>query len=134
MILLSLLACGVPDTGFGTTDDYEEGLTGEAKAEISPAELVWNDADVGYSSSLDLTIASVGDGELTVYEIALMADTTDTFVFDRVQDVTLAPGESDSWRVTCDLEEAITAEAYLRVRTNDPDQTEVSVPLSCSPG
>lgn len=134
MLVLALLACGQPDVNLGSNTDDNTGLTGSAVAEITPAELVWTDADVGFSSVLDLTITSVGDGDLEVYEIALMNDTTGTYVFDRVRDETIAPGEAKTWPVTCDLEEAITAEANLRVRTNDPDATEVSVPLSCSPG
>ena len=135
MLLIVILACGQPDTTFAGSggDDDPSGLDGTATASITPAELVWTGVDVGYSSELQLTIASVGDGDLTVYDLSLLNDTTESFVFDRVEDLTLAPGESESFDVTCDLESAITAEATIRVRTNDATQTEVSVPLTCSP-
>lgn len=134
MLLLAFLACGEPDTTFANPgDDTASGVEGTATASITPAELVWTAVDVGYSSVLQLTIASVGDGDLVLYDLSLLNDTTESFVFDRVEDLTLAPGESETFDVTCDLETAITAEANIRVRTNDTTQAEVSVPLTCSP-
>jgi hypothetical protein len=123
--------CAGSETGIGSDGNNLEGPVGEPVAAISPTEIVWDAAPVGYSVTADLSIANSGDGNLEVYEISLLSDSSDSFVFDNVADVTLEPDASQTWSVTCDLEEAITAEASLRIRTNDDTQVEVIVPLTC---
>lgn len=128
-----LAGCGGSETGIDAKDGTNPAPTGDPVAEISPTEIVWDAAPVGYSVSETLSITNTGDGVLEVYEISLLNDTTDTFVFDNVADVELDPGLGDSWEVTCDLEQDSPATAALRIRTNDPKQVEVQVPLTCNP-
>lgn len=128
-----LVGCGGSETGIDAKDGTHTGTTGDPVADISPAEIVWDAAPVGYSVSEQLSITNVGDGVLEIYEISLLNDTTDTFVFDNVSNVELEAGLGDTWEVTCDLEQDSPATASLRIRTNDPEKVEVTVPLTCNP-
>lgn len=135
IVVLGLLAagCAPQDTGFGTGTDDPVGQTGDPIAEITPAELVWTDVDVGYSFVEELTITNVGDGDLAIYEIAILTDPSEAFLLDTAANITLEPAAQQSWQVTCDLATDAVAEGTLRVRTNDPAATEVVVPMTCTP-
>jgi len=132
-MLLFLLACGTPDTSITATGDDTGGADGAPVAEIDPTELVWTDVDVGYSFVQDLTVRNVGVGDLTVYQIDLLSDTGDAYIFDQVQNAVIPAGAEQSWPVTCDLPTAETATASMRVRTDDPAAAEVQVPCTCTP-
>lgn len=127
------LACGPTDTGLTQGGGGGDTVPGTGRLSLSTEEVTIVDVDPGYSKSGQFTVTSIGDANLIIYEIRIVADATDSFYFDEVEDVTLAPKQSATYTVVADLAESIVATGELRLRTNDPDYASYNMPLSAYP-
>lgn len=132
VLILALAGCANTSTGLSSNPDQVDGQEGDAKVVITPTELTWTDLEVGYSYSQTFTLESVGDDDLLVYEIKIVADPLDGFVFDEVEDLVMPPGDLKDFPIVADLETDEPATGTLRIKTNDVDQLEVLIPLSAS--
>jgi hypothetical protein len=133
LILAALQGCAAT-TGFSSTPEENEGVQGNAVLALSDDALVILDAQVGYSRDGSLTATSAGDGNLLVYEVALLDNTEQIFYFEEPEStLTVAPGQALTWRVVATLEREEPAFATLRVRTNDPAANDLRVPVSVYP-
>lgn len=127
------LACSPTDTGLTNGGGGGDTVPGTGRLELSTLDMVITDVEVGYSKSSPLTITSIGDGNLLIYEIRIVADATDAFYFDEVEDVELAPKQSVTYNVVADLPDENPATGELRIRSNDPDYASFNLPLSAYP-
>ncbi|MDP2307255.1 MAG: hypothetical protein Q8P18_14610 [Pseudomonadota bacterium] len=129
-----LVGCAPQDTTLTNGGDTNDIVTGTGRMTLSVTELVISDIQVDYSKSGTFTIESVGDGNLQIYEIRIVADADDAFYFSEEEDIELAPGQtSDPYSVTADLSEAEPSYGELRLRTSDPDAASLILPLSAFP-
>ncbi len=131
--LLLLVACGNPDTTFSNGTGNGDVADGTGRMEIDKTEIVISEIEGAFSKSEAFTITSVGDTNLLIYEIRIVADADDVFYFDEVENVELAPEQTVTYSVVAQLEVAEPSEGQLRVRTNDPDNAALIVPLKAWP-
>jgi hypothetical protein len=136
-LLLTLAACGNSDTSFGNGDKTVTTPDGDATMELSATYLTWLELVVGFSNSQDLTITSVGTGDLLISEAKVVANPDSAFFFDEIEDVTIGPGESVTWPVAADLHEGWDLSTYatgtLRVKSNDVECVSALLPLVAYP-
>lgn len=136
-ILFSLAACGSSDTEFGAGGNDVTVPDGDATMQLSADWFDWSGIVVGYSSSQELTVSSVGDGALSVYEMKLVTNPDAAFFFDEVEDIRLEPGQEVTYAVVADLDVgwdlSTYAEGTLRIRTNDVECTEALLRLRAYP-
>jgi len=133
LALSLLVGCSPQDTGLTNGPDDQEVPTGTAKMELDVTEIVIADIVLGYSKSASFTATSVGDSNLQIYEVRIVADKSDVFFFEEVEDLELAPGQSKTLTVVADLDVDAPAEGSLRLRTSDPDNATVTLPLHAYP-
>jgi hypothetical protein len=134
ILALSLLVgCSPQDTGLSNGPDDQELATGTGKMELDVTEIVISDIMLGYSKSAQFTVTSTGDANLQIYEIRIVADESDVFFFEEVEDIEFAPGQGDTFTVVADLDVAAAADGSLRLRTSDPDNATVTLPLHAYP-
>lgn len=134
LLALGLVGCAQTDTGLGTGNTGDDTIvTGTGRMELDKTEIVISDIELGYSKSESFTVTSVGDANLQIYEIRIVADVTDSFYFDEVDDVELAVGQTASYTVVADLNSDAPAEGELRLKTSDPDANALIVPLYAYP-
>ncbi len=131
--LCALLAGCTQSTSLSNGGTASEVVTGSGKMMVDPAEVYILDLEGEFGKSALLTISSIGDANLVIYEIKITADATDSFFFEEVEDVELQPGASVSYPVYGQLSDANPAEGQLRLRTNDVDATSLTVPLYAWP-
>ncbi len=111
-----------------------EVVTGSGTMSIDPAEVYILDLEGEFGKSSPITISSIGDANLVIYEIKITADATESFFFEEVEeDVELQPGASVTYSVYAQLADGNPAEGQLRLRTNDVDATALTVPLYAWP-
>ena len=127
------LACGPTDTGLTNGGGGGDTVPGTGRLELSTDTIEITDIQIGYSKSAPFTITSIGDANLIIYEIRIIADATDAFFFEDVEDVELAPKQAATYNVVADLDEAVKATGELRIRTNDPDYASFNIQLSAYP-
>ena len=138
MILALVLAgCG-NDTGLGNGNETTlTAPSGVATMELSAVSFTWDALAVGYSSSQDLVITSVGDGDLELNELKIVTDPDDAFFFDEVEDVVLQPGQTVTYAVVADMDAGWSLDAFaqgqLRIRTNDAECITAMIPLLAYP-
>jgi hypothetical protein len=131
--LVVLVGCAPQDTTLGNGNDQNDVVTGTGRMQLDPEALTIQDIEVGYSKSGDFTITSVGDADFILSEAKIVADASDVFYFDEVEDVRLAPGQSATYTVVADLDEATAADGQLRLKTNDPDASTYLLDLHAWP-
>lgn len=127
------LACTSTDTGLTNGGGNGDTVPGTGRLTLSTEALEIPDVQVGYSKSAPFTVTSIGDANLIIYEIRIVADATDAFYFDEVEDITLAPKQEVTYNVVADLPDANPATGELRIRTNDPDYAAFVMPLCAWP-
>lgn len=131
--LLSLLACSGTDTVVGAGGNEISTVPEDAAAQLSAISFEWTDVALGYSNSQELTVGSVGEGALQIYEIKLVTNVQSAFYFDEVEDISLEPGQSAPYPIVINLDAdwdvSTYAEGTLRVKTNDVDCVSVMIPL-----
>lgn len=134
---LSVLAgCQPGDTSFHNGDGNDDVVTGTSRLVVNVTELVIDDMQIGYAKSGTITLESVGDSTLKVYEIGLVSNQGGVFytaAFEKGAELELPPTETHNITVTATLPTAEPAYGELRVRTSDPDATSVSIPLHAYP-
>lgn len=133
--LLALLVACSGDTGLSTGGDENDIVAGDGTMLLEPAEVTISDCEVGYGKDGVFTISSVGENDLLVYEVRITSDPSDVFFIDDWdQTRTFAPGAAPvEVRVVATLALAEPADGNIQVRTNDPDQTRVDVPIRALP-
>jgi hypothetical protein len=133
--LLALVGCGAPDTTLSIPGKDGEMATGSGKLEIDKSEITIDAIQGTYSKSEAFTVTSIGDANLLIYEIRLVANPDEVFFFDEVDDVEHANGQAASYSVVAryDTEPGFAADGELRLRTNDPDNAQLIVPLHAYP-
>lgn len=133
-LALLLLACGSNATGLSAPPDEQEGVVGTATLSLSATEILILDAQVGYSKNGAVTATSAGDADLKVYEVNLLDNAEQIFYFEEPESqLVIAPGQSLEWRVVATLPREEPAFASLRIRTSDPDASEIRLPVSAYP-
>lgn len=131
-----LVGCVPTDTSLTSGGDTNDIPVGTGRMTLSVQEVVITDIQVGYSKSGPFTIESVGDANLQIYQIRIVADADDVFYFDEVEEVDeveLAPGQSVDYTVNADLSVAEPSVGELRLRTSDPDAAALILPLAAYP-
>ncbi len=135
-LLLTLLACG-NDTSVGAGGNQISTVPEDASAQFSAGSFEWASVVVGFSNSQPLTIGSIGEGALLIYEIKLVTNPQSAFYFDEVEDIQLEPGQEATYSIVVNLDAgwdlATYAEGTLRVKTNDVECVSVLVPLLAYP-
>lgn len=131
--LLMLAACGAPDTTLTNGSGDNEAVNGDGRLTVDKTEIVVADIVVGFSKSESFTVTSVGTSNLRIYEIRLVANPDEVFYFDEVEDIELAPEQTASYTVVADLDVAEPSEGQLRLRTSDPDNANLIIPLAAWP-
>lgn len=131
--LLLLVGCSPTDTTLTNGNGNDDVVSGTGAMTIDKPEITIADIEVGYSKSEQFTITSTGDANLRIYEIRIVADASDVFFFEEVEEVELAPTQTATYTVVADLAVAEPAEGQLRVRTSDPDNAALIVPLHAYP-
>jgi hypothetical protein len=134
LALTFLVGCSPQDTGLTNGNNDNDIVTGTGRMTLSVPEIVIEHIELGYSKSASFTIESVGDGNLLIYEIRIVADADDVFFFDEVENAELAPGQtSEPYSVNADLTVDAPSYGELRLRTSDPDAAALILPLHAYP-
>lgn len=132
LLFLLLAACGGVETTVQSPANKNEGVVGDAHMQVTPAELVITDCEVEYARSVVFTVASVGDGNVLIDEMAVVTG-TDIFYFEEVENAVIPPGTSYEYSVVATLKEAVPATGELRIRSNDLDYPTLIIPISALP-
>jgi hypothetical protein len=133
-LALLLFACGSNATGLSAPPDEQEGVVGTVTLSLSADQILILDAQVGYSKDAAVTATSAGDADLKVYEVNLLDNAAQIFYFEEPESqLVLAPGQSVDWRVVATLPTEEPAFATLRIRTSDPDASELRLPVAAYP-
>ncbi|MDP2315143.1 MAG: hypothetical protein Q8P41_19745 [Pseudomonadota bacterium] len=133
LALTLLIGCGSPQTGLTNGPKDVDIVTGTGKMSVDREELVIADIQVDYSRSESFVISSIGDGNLQIYEIRIVADVSDVFFSEEIEDLELAPTQTYSYTVVADLAAPEPADGELRIRTSDPDAPNFILPLHAWP-
>lgn len=131
-LLLGLAGCP-SSTSFSQQTPEPAPVEGAGMLVYSPTELVWEDLEVGTSLSQELILESVGELNLSIFEVRVTDSGAGTFYTEELEDRLLAPGASLSVIVVATLNAAREAEGTLRVKTNDADHLQLEVPLLARP-
>lgn len=133
MIALWLLACAGNDTNFNGKADEPDLVSGTAVAEVDPLEVFLTDIDPAYSKGGPVTVTSAGDADLRIYGAQMVDNPDGVFFFEPVGELVLAPGNQVSWTVVATLPGPVAYDGVLRIRTNDPTRTNLTVPVHARP-
>ncbi|MFZ5479836.1 MAG: hypothetical protein ACOZNI_23935 [Myxococcota bacterium] len=133
-MLWTLIACAT-DTGVGTTPQDQEVVDGSGGIEVSPAELLIEDCDVGYAKSGSLTVTSTGDANLLIYTAGIVSGGSVfyTTADEDLEGAELAPGQTAPITIAATLPTDEPAEGVLRLHTNDPENIDLDVVLTAWP-
>ena len=135
ILALSLLVgCSPQDTSLTTGNKDGDIVEGTGRMSVSVEELTISEIQVGYSKSGPFTVTSVGDSNLQIYEIRVISDASDVFWVEEWGDtVELAPEQAATYSVVADLNLNEPAEGELRIRTSDPENANLILPLHAYP-
>ena len=130
-ICIALTACG-GDTSFSHQDDDVKPVTGDSLIEFSETELRWDDIELGQTISRELTISSVGEVDLEMYDARVIVGSSTFYLPDDWRSSrTIASGSDITLLLTASLEETM-AEGILRIKCNDANQLEFEIPLTAT--
>lgn len=134
--LFALSACASGEQGFGNTEQNSNVDEGNGTLEVSPTELVIEDVlwEDGVAGSGTITVTSVGDGTLRLYDVAL-SDTGGgaLYMVPVDEDINLATGVSRDFVINATLTEYAKVEGSLRIQSNDGEQQLIEVPITALP-
>jgi hypothetical protein len=133
LLTLFILAGCTGDTGFTGGNDPGENQEGNGRITLSDKALEFDGLQVEYASTKYLRIESAGDNDLVIYRVRILDSGGNVFFTEGVEDLTLAPKESNELPVVATLHEALAAKGSLRVESNDPDALTIEVPLLANP-
>ncbi|MES2638775.1 MAG: hypothetical protein V4850_04815 [Myxococcota bacterium] len=133
LALTFLVGCGPQDTGLTNGNNDNDIVNGTGRMTLSVTELVIEHIVLGFSQSAQFTVESVGDANLQIYEMRIVADTDDVFFFNELENLEMAPGQSESYSVVADLTVDAPSYGELRLRTSDPDAAALILPLHAYP-
>ncbi len=132
-VLLVLALVGCNETGLtGITEDetpHTDEVVAVPELVVSPGELTFAPLARGEEASASVDLTNVGDAELVLDEVYLAQDPGD-FRLDLPVDWTLEPGQTETVGVRLRPLSADDPLDTLRIRSNDPDRSQVDVPLS----
>ncbi|MCB9761232.1 MAG: hypothetical protein H6739_15430 [Alphaproteobacteria bacterium] len=131
-LLLLAMGCS-PETSFQNNTGDNSEVEGGGALEYSPAELIFEDLTVGNTYSQDITFSSVGEVNLTVYEVRVISSAEGTFYVGETEDLVIAPGTALPVTITASLAQDEPREGTLRVRTNDVEYIEFTIPMIARP-
>ena len=131
--LLMLVVGCTSNTSFSHQTPDVPVVEGNGEMEYSPLELVWTDLEVGTTISQELVLTSVGELNLSVYEVRVTDTGNGTFYTEELEDRLLATGSSLSVLVVATLKNERMAEGTLRIQSNDADLLDLEVPLIAYP-
>ena len=128
-LLAVLAACSGTDTTLTNGNSDVDTVVGNGVMEIDKTEVLIDGLVVDFAQSDSFTITSAGEANLLIYEIRIIADATQSFYFEEVEDIELAPGQTRTENVTCTLTSDAPVDGILRIRTNDPDKASFELPI-----
>jgi hypothetical protein len=132
-----LLALGcASNTGFSSSPTDPVAPDGEALAEFEPAELNFDAAIPGVLYAQEVTLRSVGDGDLLFYSAQVLDDFSEAFDIangEGTTTITLEPGDETSVLVQLILPDDTAAYATVLLQTNDADQLKIEIPATATP-
>ncbi len=109
-------------------DEEEPGTSGLADIEVTPVNLEFGTLEMGSTSTGEVTISSVGDGDLEISGVHI--EGPDHFSFEAEEiPLTLRPGDVTVAQITYTALDGLDAAAVFRIHSNDPDEEVVDVSL-----
>ena len=132
LLILSLWACQGDQT-FSQQDADVEDVQGAGVLTYSPLELLWTDLEEGNTVGQTLTIESVGELNLLLYEARIIQSANGQFYMEETEDKTLGPGTSLEIPVVCSITRDQPIDGVLQVKTNDIDHISFEIPLRAIP-
>lgn len=126
MILVFVVAAAVAAGAGATSADVpvQEGATPDI--EVQPVSLLFSDGAYG-SDTRTLSVRNVGNGSLTVREVAVVGPDRASFEVAFDGPVTLAPGEGRDVTVSFEAANSRARFAMLHVLSDDPDEPQTNV-------
>jgi len=132
LLITTLLACQGDQT-FSQQDADVDNVEGAGMLTYTPKLMTWTDLEVGNTVGQTLTINSVGELNLLIYEARLIQSANGQFYMGETEDKTLGPGQELAIDVVCSLNRDQPIEGVLEVKTNDLDHITFEVPLQAFP-
>ncbi len=107
-----------------------EGV-GEPDIAVDPAKLDFGEVQVGKERDLKVTVSNEGTVNLEVSDLQLTgADADQWEIVDGETPFTIAPAESEDIKLSFTLTSAGQKTATLQIRSNDPDEDPIEIPLT----
>ena len=137
LFFLTAIGCG-GESGFSSNDGDVNPIEGNAIMELSHDSLVWEDMEPGITMGFDLTVTSVGELNLVLYESRIISSGDGVFYLpdDWREEKTISPGGSLTMTVTAAFPEdsppETTAEGLLRIKCNDIESIQYELPLQAN--
>jgi hypothetical protein len=135
LLLLLLQACllaeepaDILDTS-GTTDTADDVVAGAPRAAIHPAAVDFGDLPLGDRVEAVVVLANLGDAPLTLKTADLVGCSSE-FELDPTDEAKILPGGSFELVVSYSPADTYGDDGFLRVRTDDPVEDEILVPLT----
>ena len=137
MLLVLALACDSGDTNFSKVNSDVSESSGVSAMTISHEAITFADMKPELAYSVTLTIGSEGETNLLIYDVLIVEDDDGVFYLSAANSEDpsdeLAPGSSADYTFTASLPEGVdSAEARVRIKTNDPDWLDFYVPMSAA--
>ncbi|GAB4556976.1 MAG: hypothetical protein Tsb0020_00690 [Haliangiales bacterium] len=124
-----------------TSDDADEGtvtidLSGSGVAPdialLTPPSVDFGQVGVSQSSqAIDVIVRNDGNADLVIIGVNLSGTEAGDFSFSGPTNVTLAPGDSNTWQVSCSPTAVGGRSAAFNIPSNDADEANVAVALDC---
>jgi hypothetical protein len=102
----------------------------EPVVSVSPKRLHFNQVPIDSSARQDLSITNTGSADLSIFAVSLMGPDSLHFLTGPLQSMILAPGDTHS--LCIDFSPTVPGEkhAFIRIESNDSDQTPLDVPIT----
>ena len=125
-----ICACGALWLGCPTDGDDDDGPVGAPEIHVGPESIEFNPLLAGESASFPVTITNTGDATLTIAELGIDGD--DAFSQDdEATERLLEPDASTQVDVTCAPTGDGEVLGEFHVVSDDADEPDVAVPLTC---
>ncbi len=124
-----------------TSDDADEGtvtinLSGSGVAPdialLTPPSIDFGQVGVSQSSqAIDVIVRNNGNADLVIIGANLSGAQSGDFSFSGPTNVTLAPGDSNTWQLSCSPTAVGGRSAAFNIPSNDADEANITVALDC---
>jgi hypothetical protein len=132
-LMFLTMACD-SSTGLRVPKDSGPEVLGTVVLQLSAESLDIYDATVGVGRSGTVVATSAGDADLQLYEVKIVDDPGDQFFMQEFDDtVALGPAETLDLTIVATLAAEEPATCRIRVRSDDPNATEVFIPVNAWP-